>query len=163
MFSMASMTDVIFLLLIFFMVTSTFVFPSALEVNLPQSSEQTALKPTTRIYVDKDLNMFASQGEQSTDADLAPLDATQLEGFMQSLHAANPAEFVAVYADEQVPYGKIVEILDKGAKCGVKIVLATKPAQGTPSTTQPAQQPTQQPAPSTAAPAGEGTQAVEAI
>ena len=35
MFSMASMTDVIFLLLIFFMVTSTFVFPSALEVNLP--------------------------------------------------------------------------------------------------------------------------------
>ena len=37
MFSMASMTDVIFLLLIFFMVTSTFVFPSALEVNLPQS------------------------------------------------------------------------------------------------------------------------------
>ena len=38
-FNMASMTDVIFLLLIFFMVTSTFVFPSALEVNLPQSSE----------------------------------------------------------------------------------------------------------------------------
>ena len=38
MFSMASMTDVIFLLLIFFMVTSTVVFPSALEINLPQSS-----------------------------------------------------------------------------------------------------------------------------
>ena len=49
MFSMASMTDVIFLLLIFFLVTSTFVFPSALEVNLPQSSEQTAIKPSTRI------------------------------------------------------------------------------------------------------------------
>ncbi|MDE6832530.1 MAG: biopolymer transporter ExbD, partial [Muribaculaceae bacterium] len=40
-FSMASLTDVIFLLLIFFMVTSTFVFPTALEVNLPKSSEQT--------------------------------------------------------------------------------------------------------------------------
>lgn len=38
MFSMASMTDVIFLLLIFFMITSTFVFPTALEVNLPQST-----------------------------------------------------------------------------------------------------------------------------
>ena len=49
MFSMASMTDVIFLLLIFFMVTSTFVYPSALEVDLPQSSQQTALKPGTRI------------------------------------------------------------------------------------------------------------------
>ena len=55
MFSMASMTDVIFLLLIFFMVTSTFVFPSAMEVNLPQSGQQTAIKPTTRIYIDKDM------------------------------------------------------------------------------------------------------------
>ena len=63
MFSMASMTDVIFLLLIFFMVTSTFVFPSAMEVNLPQSGQQTAIKPTTRIYIDKDMNMFATQGD----------------------------------------------------------------------------------------------------
>ncbi|MFG6391606.1 MAG: biopolymer transporter ExbD, partial [Candidatus Amulumruptor sp.] len=39
-FSMASMTDVIFLLLIFFMVTSTFVLPAAMEVNLPESSEE---------------------------------------------------------------------------------------------------------------------------
>lgn len=54
LFSMASMTDVIFLLLIFFMVTSTFVFPTALEINLPQSSEQTALKPSTRLYIDKE-------------------------------------------------------------------------------------------------------------
>ena len=43
-YSMASMTDVIFLLLIFFMVTSTFVSPTALEVDLPKSSEQTAVK-----------------------------------------------------------------------------------------------------------------------
>ena len=62
MFSMASMTDVIFLLLIFFMVTSTFVFPSALEVNLPQSTTQTALKPGTRVYIDKNQNIFASFG-----------------------------------------------------------------------------------------------------
>ena len=50
-FSMASMTDVIFLLLIFFMVTSTVVFPTALEVNLPESSHQTALKPSTRVFI----------------------------------------------------------------------------------------------------------------
>ena len=48
-FSMASMTDVIFLLLIFFMVTSTFVFPTGLEVTLPQSTEQSAVKPSTRV------------------------------------------------------------------------------------------------------------------
>ena len=128
MFSMASMTDIIFLLLIFFMVTSTFVFPSALEVNLPQSSQQTALKPTTRIYIDKDMNMYVTQEDEHTQSELAPLPADQLEGFMQALKQANPEEFVALYADEVVPYGKIVEILDKGSKAGLKIVLATKPA-----------------------------------
>ena len=131
MFSMASMTDVIFLLLIFFMVTSTFVFPSALEVNLPQSSEQTAIKPSTRIYVDKDLNMYATQTTDTGESDLLPIAPEQLEGFMQALKAGNPDEFVAVYADEEVNYGKIVEILDKGSKQGVKIVLATKPSEAT--------------------------------
>ena len=63
-FSMASMTDVIFLLLVFFMVTSTFVFPTALEVNLPQSSEQTAIKPGTRVYLDKDSNIFVSHDKK---------------------------------------------------------------------------------------------------
>ena len=134
MFSMASMTDVIFtdvifLLLIFFMVTSTFVFPSALEVNLPQSSEQTAIKPSTRIYVDKNLNMYATQTSETGESDLLPIAPEQLEGFMQALKAGNPNEFVAVYADEEVNYGKIVEILDKGSKQGVKIVLATKPSE----------------------------------
>ena len=129
MFSMASMTDVIFLLLIFFLVTSTFVFPSALEVNLPQSSEQTAIKPSTRIYVDKDLNMYATQTSEIGESDLLPIAPEQLEGFMQALKAGNPDEFVAVYADEEVNYGKIVEILDKGSKQGIKIVLATKPSE----------------------------------
>lgn len=131
MFSMASMTDVIFLLLIFFMVTSTFVFPSALEVNLPQSGQQTALKPTTRIYIDKDQNMFATQGDSISEGELIPLMPEQLEPFMQSIKAANPQEFVALYADEEVSYGRIVDILDKGSKNGLKIVLATKPAQAT--------------------------------
>ena len=129
MFSMASMTDVIFLLLIFFMVTSTFVFPSALEVNLPQSSEQTSIKPTTRIYVDKNLDMYATQADEQGETDLLPIAPEQLDGFMMALKAGNPDEFVAVYADEAVNYGKIVEILDKGSRNGVKIVLATKPSE----------------------------------
>lgn len=124
MFNMASMTDVIFLLLIFFMVTSTFVFPSALEVNLPQSSEQTAVKPGTRVWVDKDLNMYAAFGEAEPKA----LPADELMAFLQLSQQQNPEQFIALYADEEVPYGKIVDILDKGARLNVKIVLATKPA-----------------------------------
>ena len=125
-FNMASMTDVIFLLLIFFMVTSTFVFPSALEVNLPQSSEQTAVKPGTRVWIDKDLNLFAAFGDEEPK----PLKSDELMTFLQLAQQNSPEAFIALYADEEVPYGKIVEILDKGARLNVKIVLATKPASG---------------------------------
>ena len=100
MFSMASMTDVIFLLLIFFMVTSTFVFPSALQVNLPQSSEQTAIKPSTRIYVDKDLNMYATQTTETGESDLLPIAPEQLEGFMQALKLCQ---------DTNTPYSRMIE------------------------------------------------------
>lgn len=124
MFSMASMTDVIFLLLIFFMVTSTFVFPTALEVNLPQSSEQTAVKPGTRVYIDKNRQLYASFGEEEPQ----PIAADALLTFLRMTQESAPESFIAIYADEEVPYGKIVEILDIGARNNLKMVLATKPS-----------------------------------
>ncbi len=127
LFSMASMTDVIFLLLIFFMVTSTFVFPTALEINLPQSSEQTAIKPTTRVVVYKDLRISVSLNN-----DPAPQEVTleQLRAILtlEKQQSDTDDNVIAIYADEEVPYGKLVEILDLGAKSGLKMVLATKPA-----------------------------------
>lgn len=126
LFSMASMTDVIFLLLIFFMVTSTFVFPTALEINLPQSSEQTAIKPGIRVYIDKDMVMYASQGDnepqimESRDHLLTFLQLSQMQDSTQ--------RYIAVYADEEVPYGKLVEVLDLGSTHSMSMVLATKPA-----------------------------------
>ena len=128
MFSMASMTDVIFLLLIFFMVTSTFVFPTALEVNLPQSSEQTAIKPGTRVYIDKEHRLYASFGEEPQ-----AIEPEALLAFLQLAQKSEPESFIAIYADEEVPYGKIVEVLDMGARNNLKMVLATKPTQTTPS------------------------------
>ncbi|MDE6280136.1 MAG: biopolymer transporter ExbD [Paramuribaculum sp.] len=135
-FSMASMTDVIFLLLIFFMVTSTFVFPTALEINLPQSSEQTAIKPATRVYIDEEMKYYVSTSDgqpvevapenlaavlvQLVNAETAPVDPLN--------PAVTPERFIAVYADESVNYGKLVEVLNIGAENGLKMVLATKPA-----------------------------------
>ncbi|MFG6382325.1 MAG: biopolymer transporter ExbD [Muribaculum sp.] len=132
MFSMASMTDVIFLLLIFFMITSTFVFPTALEVNLPQSSVQTALKPGTRVYIDKDNNLYASFGDEEPQS----IETASLLTFLQLAQQNEPEGFIAIYADEEVTYGKIVEVLDMGARNNLKMVLATKPAQvpATPTT-----------------------------
>lgn len=129
---MASMTDVIFLLLIFFMVTSTFIFPTALEVNLPQSSEQTALKPSKRVYLDSEGRIFVSVAGDREPQEVADLD--RLLTFLQ-LAAENPDEdYIAVYADEDVTYGRLVEVLDLGARNNLKMVLATKPA---PATAQP--------------------------
>lgn len=140
MFSMASMTDVIFLLLIFFMVTSTFVFPSAMEVNLPQSGQQTAIKPTTRIYIDKDMNMFVQQSDSLKQGELKPLPLDQLYGFLEAVKQSDPTQFIALHADQEVPYGKIVDILDKGSKVGIKVVLATKPASEQYAAPEPEQQ-----------------------
>lgn len=63
-FSMASMTDVIFLLLIFFMITSTVVSPNAIKVLLPQAADFT--KPLTRVVIDKDLNFYAAFGNEKS-------------------------------------------------------------------------------------------------
>ncbi len=129
-FSMASMTDVIFLLLIFFMVTSTFVFPNALEVNLPESAAQTTLKPSARIYLNAQGQTATMYGE---GADWQMLDSIstvdQLKAFFaivrQQETEENPTSFVALYADREVPYGRVVEMLNAGAENNVRIVLAT--------------------------------------
>lgn len=123
-FSMASMTDVVFLLLIFFMVTSTFVFPTAIEVNLPQSSEQTAIKPGITIYIDTDSHLYASASGEEPQ----PIDSRSLVPFLKLAIENAPDAYIALYADETVPYGRIVEILNIGAENNLKMVLATKPA-----------------------------------
>ena len=121
---MASMTDVIFLLLVFFMVTSTFVFPTALEVNLPQSSEQTAIKPGTRVYLDKEMQLFVSHDKEEPQA----IHLDNLVTYLVTVQVQAPESFIALYADEEVPYGKVVEILNLAAQNNLKMVLATKPA-----------------------------------
>lgn len=121
---MASMTDVIFLLLIFFMVTSTFVFPTALEVNLPQSTQQTALKPTLRLYIDNELNIYKATGDENP----TPIDTESVATWLRLQSEQNPAgTTAALYADETVPYGNIVDILNAGTTAHVRIVLATRP------------------------------------
>lgn len=123
-FSMASMTDVIFLLLIFFMVTSTYIFPTALEVNLPQSSQQTTKKPNIRIALDAEGNISTAMG----DAERQPMQPGELKTWLMLAKESSPEETtVALYADESVEYGKIVNILNVGAEVDIPIVLATKP------------------------------------
>ena len=107
-FSMASMTDIIFLLLIFFMITSTMVSPNAIKVLLPQGKQQTSAKPLTRVIIDKDLNYYTAYGNK----DEMPITLDELPAFLAERAAEEPEMFVALYADERVPYREIVNVLN---------------------------------------------------
>ncbi|MDD2313903.1 MAG: biopolymer transporter ExbD [Proteiniphilum sp.] len=122
-FSMASMTDVIFLLLIFFMITSTIVVPNAIQVLLPRAQQQAQAKPITRVTIDKDLNYYVANANETERQ--VPFEA--ITPFLQSAYTNDPEIFVALYADESVPYKEIVRILDIANQNRFKMVLMTRP------------------------------------
>lgn len=117
------MTDVIFLLLIFFMITSTVVSPNAIKVLLPQGKQQTSAKPLTRVIIDKDLNFYAAFGNDKEQA----ISLDELTPFLQNCAAKEPEMYVALYADETVPYREIVKVLNIANENKFKMVLATRP------------------------------------
>lgn len=123
-FSMASMTDMIFLLLIFFMITSTVVTPNAIKVTLPQGQKQTAAKPLTRVTIDKDLNYYVAFGKEKERR----VDFEEITPFLQACYAKEPEVFVALYADESIPYREVMKIIDIANKNKFKMVLATRPS-----------------------------------
>lgn len=122
-FSMSSMTDVIFLLLIFFMVTSTIVFPNAIKVLLPQSKQQTSASPQARVTIDQDLNYYVAFGNEAP----SPVALEQITPWLQSVKAEHADMYVTLFADENIPYSKVVEILNIGVTNDFKMVLATRP------------------------------------
>lgn len=121
-FSMSSMTDIIFLLLIFFMITSTMVSPNAIKVLLPQSSQQTSAKPLTRVIIDRDLNYYTAFGND----DEMPIMFDELTAFLIDCSQKEPDMYVALYADESVPYKEIVKVLNIANENRFKVVLATR-------------------------------------
>ena len=122
-FSMASMTDIIFLLLIFFMISSTIVIPNAIKLTLPQAQKQTAAKPLSRVTIDRNLNYYIAFGNQR-DKQVSFNDITP---FLQERYNQEPEMYVALYADETVPYREIVKVLDIANRNKFKIALFTRP------------------------------------
>lgn len=119
------MTDVIFLLLIFFMITSTAVSPNAIKVLLPQGKQQTSAKPLARVIIDKELNYYVAFGKEKEQ----PVSVDEVPAFLQQCAARDPEMFVALYADEEVPYREVVQVLNIANENHFKMVLATRPPQ----------------------------------
>lgn len=122
-FNMSSMTDIIFLLLIFFMLTSTVVHPNAIKLMLPQSKQQTSAKPITRVTIDKELNYYVASGNEKE----RPVTFDEIEPFLQHQVLEEPEMYVALYADETIPYGEVVKVLNIANANKFKLVIATRP------------------------------------
>ena len=116
-FSMSSLTDIIFLLLIFFMLTSTLVAPNALNLVLPSSNIQTAVNSTMSVEIDKK-KQYAVDGKK--------VSLSKVKSLMRSRIANDKDITVVLNADKSVPIENVVEIMNIANELKVKLVLATQ-------------------------------------
>ena len=116
-FSMSSMTDIIFLLLIFFMLTSSFITPSGLPVNLPSSEASDIVMQEVTVSVTKDLRFSVNDKVVGRDQIKAEL-TTLLEGKKGQ---------VVLHIDKEVPVEYLVEIGGIAAGLEANVSIATKP------------------------------------
>ncbi len=122
-FSMSSMTDIVFLLLIFFMVTSTLIAPNALKLLLPQSNNQTAAKPITSISITKDLKYYINDS-----GSLKRVSFQEIEPFLlNKFGTGNDDIFISLHTDKSVPVEEVVKIMNIARRNSYKMILATAP------------------------------------
>ncbi|HKL04140.1 MAG TPA: biopolymer transporter ExbD [Cryomorphaceae bacterium] len=117
-FSMSSMTDLVFLLLIFFIIVSTLVSPYALPVDLPKSSNKIKDKQKISLRIGPDL-IYSVNNKIIEPDGLENALSQQLSG------VAEPS--IIMHVDQSVPTGETVKVLDIAKRNKWKIVLATKP------------------------------------
>ncbi|MDX9929170.1 MAG: biopolymer transporter ExbD [Bacteroidales bacterium] len=117
-FSMAGMSDIVFLLLIFFMITSTLIHPTALKLILPRSSQQTSAKPLTTVSITPDIRFFV----ENQQVDLENLEAVLIQKVGNSEDI-----YISIHSDENVPWKYVVEVLKIANRNQFKTIVATRP------------------------------------
>jgi biopolymer transport protein ExbD len=117
-FSMSSMTDVVFLLLIFFMLTSPVITPEALDLILPKAKGKTTSQQTLSVSITKDLQFYINSERISSSA---------LESALKTKLAGEENPTIILRAEEGVPIEKAVNVMDIANRNSYKIVLAVKP------------------------------------
>jgi len=120
---MSSMTDIVFLLLIFFMVTSTLIAPNALKLLLPQSNNQTAAKPITTISITSDLKYYIND-----DSKVKRVSFKEIEPFLKNKFGNTSDEiYISLHADQSVPVNEVVKMMNIARRNKYKMILATAP------------------------------------
>jgi|TARA_B110000046_G_scaffold44944_1_gene49977 biopolymer transport protein ExbD len=116
-FSMSSMTDIVFLLLIFFMLTSSFITPSGLPVNLPTSKSSAIVMQKVSVTITKELGYFV---------DDQPISKDQLEGILRNSFNGEEGS-VVLHCDKTVPVEDLVYVASIATMLEAKVSIATKP------------------------------------
>lgn len=117
-FNMSSMTDIVFLLLIFFMLTSTMVTTNALDIVLPKAKGKTDSNKSTSVSIDKDLNFFIDK-DKVNEADL--------EKQLLALFANSENKAIVLRAEKSVPHEKVVMVMEIAYRNQIKMVIAVNP------------------------------------
>lgn len=116
--SMSSMSDLVFLLLIFFMITSTMVAPNALKLLLPRSNSQTSAKAVTTISITENQQYYV---------ETKPVPIEQMEAYLQQHLAGSEEPTISLHADRSVPIEAVVKVMNIAKDNHYKLILATAP------------------------------------
>lgn len=124
-FNTASMSDLVFLLLIFFMLTSTLVAPNAIKLLLPGSHSKTMAKQTLTVYINDRFLYFINENQVNEEVLQDEIDLKLAGQYDAS---------VVLRADKSVPIQYVVNVIDAVNnvndmyKTKHKVILATRPA-----------------------------------
>lgn len=122
-FSMSSMTDLIFLLLLFFIMASTMSSPNDIKINLPQSKAKTTTRATVaKVSIDELGNYYVAKGKEKA-VQIAP---EELESYITQIVAQDTTTYIALHADQDIAYKEVVHVLDIANEHKLKLVIATK-------------------------------------
>ncbi len=117
-FNMSSMTDIVFLLLIFFMLTSTLVTVNALDILLPKAQGKTENKRSTAVSITRKLDYYVDRQKVSEG---------EIEQYLLNTLKESDEPTIVLRAEEGVPIEKAVRVLDIANRNKIKVVLAVRP------------------------------------
>jgi biopolymer transport protein ExbD len=123
-FSMASMTDIVFLLLIFFLVTSTLINPNALRLLLPKSNSQTPDKPKVSVSIK---HAGEDKFEFYVKNKLVPLNEIEKKLQSEFMTYKEDERVVSLFVDQTIPVEQLVKILNIASRNNYRSILATSP------------------------------------
>ncbi len=122
-FAMSSMTDLIFLLLLFFVMASTMSSPNDIKINLPQSRATKATRQVVaKVSIDNLGNYFVAIGKAKPVA----INPDELEAYLTTIQQQDSTMYIALHADEDIAYKEVVRVLDIANQHKMKLVVATK-------------------------------------